>query len=57
MYKNNLLSFNPKNLVFNAKIYPEQIEISRRTNNTFYDKIIGVQKIKINVQKNNKNEI
>ena len=51
MYKNNLVSFNPRNLVFNAKIYPEQIEISRRTNNTFYDKIIGVQKIKINVQK------
>jgi hypothetical protein len=57
MYKNNLLSFNPRNLVFNAKIYPEKLEINKRINNTYYNKIIGINTITNIPKKIIKNEI
>jgi len=57
MYKNNLVSFNPRNLVFNAKIYPEQLEINKRINNTYYNKIIGINTITNIPKKIIKNEI
>jgi hypothetical protein len=47
MLKNNLIIFNPKQLVLNPNIHSDKIEVKKRENNSYYNKIINLNIIEV----------
>ena len=45
MLKNNLIILNPKKIILNPNLQQDKIEIDKREKNTYYNKIIKINKI------------
>ena len=47
MLRNNLIIFNPKQMVLNPKNRLEKIEIQKREKNSYYNKIININNTEV----------